>query len=58
MCPGPRTGAHVCVHRRHGGRLDTLRLDEEKVETRHAIDALEEIYRYSDEIREAVRRYK
>jgi hypothetical protein len=33
-------------------------LDEEKVETRHAIDALEEIYRYSDEIREAVRRYK
>jgi len=33
-------------------------LDEEKVETRHAIDSLEEIYRYSDEIREAVRRYK
>ena len=33
-------------------------LDEEKAETRHPIDSLEEIYRFSDDIREAVRRYE
>lgn len=32
-------------------------LDEEKVETRHAIETLDEIYEYADEIRDAVRRY-
>lgn len=33
-------------------------LDEEKSETRHAIDELDEIYSHADAIREAVRRYK
>lgn len=32
-------------------------LDEEKKETRHPIDSLDEIYSHSDSIREAVRRY-
>ncbi|QZN86948.1 type I restriction enzyme HsdR N-terminal domain-containing protein [Cellulomonas sp. C5510] len=32
-------------------------LDEEKVETRHPIDTLEEIYHHADEVRTAVRRY-
>jgi hypothetical protein len=32
-------------------------LDADKVETRHPIDALEDIYSFADEIREAVRRY-
>lgn len=33
-------------------------LDEDKTETRHPIDELDEIYSHADEIREAVRRYK
>jgi hypothetical protein len=33
-------------------------LDEDKVETRHAIEELDEIYAHADGIREAVRRYK
>lgn len=33
-------------------------LDEQKVETRHPIDELDEIYQYADAIREAVRRYR
>ncbi|NYF30423.1 hypothetical protein HDC31_004008 [Microbacterium sp. JAI119] len=33
-------------------------LDEDKVETRHAIEELDEIYSHADGIREAVRRYK
>jgi len=33
-------------------------LDEEKVETRHAIETLDEIYEYADAIREAVVRYR
>lgn len=33
-------------------------LNEEKVETRHAIDGAEDIYQFADEIREAVNRYK
>ncbi|MFE6254996.1 type I restriction enzyme HsdR N-terminal domain-containing protein [Agromyces sp. NPDC057865] len=33
-------------------------LDEEKVESRHPIDGLEDIYTYADEIRAAVARYK
>ena len=32
-------------------------LDDAKVETRHAIDSLDEIYAHADAIREAVRRY-
>ncbi|GAA3032553.1 type I restriction endonuclease [Microbacterium dextranolyticum] len=32
-------------------------LDADKNETRHAIESLDEIYQYADEIREAVRRY-
>ncbi|MFC7464403.1 type I restriction endonuclease [Brachybacterium sp. GCM10030252] len=32
-------------------------LDESKVETRHAIDSLDEIYAHAEAIREAVRRY-
>lgn len=32
--------------------------DENKVETRHAIDSLDGIYEYADGIREAVRRYR
>lgn len=31
--------------------------DENKVETRHAIDAVEEIYNFADDLRAAVRRY-
>lgn len=33
-------------------------LDEDKVETRHPIEGLDEIYTYADSIREAVRRYQ
>lgn len=33
-------------------------LDEQKVETRHPIDELDEIYQYADAIREAVIRYR
>ncbi|MFY9713614.1 MAG: type I restriction endonuclease [Microbacterium sp.] len=33
-------------------------LDEDKVETRHSIDGLDEIYSHAEAIREAVRRYK
>lgn len=33
-------------------------LDEEKTETRHAINSLDEIYEHADAIREAVRRYR
>ncbi|WP_337003036.1 MULTISPECIES: type I restriction endonuclease [unclassified Microbacterium] len=33
-------------------------LDEDKVETRHAIEELDEIYSHAEGIREAVRRYK
>lgn len=33
-------------------------LDEQKVETRHPIDELDEIYQYADPIREAVVRYR
>lgn len=33
-------------------------LDADKVETRHAIDALDEIYGFADQIREAVKRYQ
>lgn len=33
-------------------------LDEQKVETRHPIDELDEIYQYADAVREAVRRYR
>lgn len=33
-------------------------LDEAKVETRHAIDSLDEIYEHADKIREAVKRYR
>lgn len=33
-------------------------LDEEKVETRHAIDGAEDIYQFADQIREAVIRYR
>lgn len=33
-------------------------LDEQKVETRHPIDELDEIYQYADAIREAVVRYR
>ena len=32
-------------------------LDEEKNETRHELESLDEIYRYAEDIREAVRRY-
>lgn len=32
-------------------------LDEEKVETRHSLDSLEEIYQHAEGIRDAVRRY-
>lgn len=33
-------------------------LDEDKVETRHALEELDEIYAHADSIRDAVRRYK
>lgn len=33
-------------------------LDEQKVETRHPIDELDEIYEHADNIREAIRRYR
>ncbi|NYE95096.1 hypothetical protein FHU41_001317 [Psychromicrobium silvestre] len=33
-------------------------LDEDKNETRHAVDSLEEIYNFAENIREAVRRYQ
>ena len=33
-------------------------LDEDKVETRHPLEELDEIYSFADGIREAVRRYK
>ena len=32
-------------------------LDEDKVETRHPLETLDEIYQHADEIRAAVQRY-